>query len=198
MLNEEERVKHFYLTLLAMFGLVSSVEASFPVSCAPELRSVWETIQKLPEARQLIQSVVAEGPLHVEVNRHLTTKFGAFWTGDARAILVNPPRPGNDRGETIGSILFELHNALADRELTRLDEQAESGQISKQRYIEAVERIEYRNSINASRIARTGIVQGLFPATAHLPTYPTFEEHYRVQQEAGHSAWIGRTYDQLR
>lgn len=194
----------YLLLFVFLAALPYSVEveganpSSFTASCAPELRGIWQTIQKLPEARELIQSVLREGPLGIQVNTHLTTKFGAFWTGDARMILVNPPRPGNDRGETIGSILFELHNAIADRELTKLDERAARGQINKQRYIEEVERLEYRNAIKASRIARSGITQGLFPETAHLPVYPTFEEHFRIQREAGHSAWIGRTYDQLQ
>jgi hypothetical protein len=194
-------MRKLYLLLFVLIlplAVHSAGPSSFPVSCAPELRRIWQLVQKLPEAREVIQAVLREGPLTLDVNRSLSTKFGAFWTGDARAILVNPPHPGDDCGETIGSIIFELHNALADRELTQLDQQAAAGQLSKHRYVEAVEHIEYRNAVKASKIARLGITRGLFPETAHLPVYSSFEEHFRIQREAGHSAWIGRTYEQLR
>lgn len=190
------------LILLFVCLSLSCVQLSagpgYGATCAPELRSIWQTLQKLPEARQLIASVLNEGPLNIQLNRHVESKFGAFWAPEYRTILVNPPQDNESYGFTIGSIIFELHNALADKELTRLDQRAAAGKLSKNQYIEAVERVEYRNAHQASKIANSGIVQGLFPATAYLHVYPTFEEHFRVQVEAGHSAWIGRTYDQLR
>lgn len=166
--------------------------------CAEELKGYLESILKLSEGRELIAAVQREGSIRIAVNRiQSTQQFGAFWDMDRRTIFVNRIR-GRTEGELIASILFELHNAAADAELNLLDRKAREGRITRRAYIEAVERVEYRNSHQASQMSVQGIKKGAFPETAYLPVYPSFEAYFRVQQQAGHSAWIGRTYDLLR
>ena len=97
----------------------------------------------------------------------------------------------------MGSILFELHNALADSKITYYYQLAAQGKIKKEAYVSGIEYIEYQNSMKASQLASKGIEMGVFPRSAYLPTYGSFEEYYRFQKKAGHSAWIAYTYDQL-
>lgn len=167
------------------------------IPCSPQLQDSLDTILKLPEVRDLISVIQKEGPFRFAVkNTHLSEKFGAFWDMNNRVICVGIS-PCISKGEIIGSMLFELHNALVNSQLNQLDDLVARRKISKEAYVEAVERLEYKNSLNASSLATKGIRLGIFPESAHLFTYSSFEEHYRIQKMAGHSAWIAKTYDQI-
>jgi len=167
------------------------------VKCAPQLQSCFKTIQKLPEVKRLIEDIQKEGSIGIAINNHpLSQQFGAFWDPDRRMIFVSPSTH-NSEGQTIGSILFELQNAFVSSKINHLDSLASQGKIDKEKYVEAMERLEYHNSKNASKLAEKGIKLGIFPAAARLHTYRDFEEHYRIQKMAGHSAWIAKNYDSL-
>ncbi len=168
-----------------------------PIDCAPQLKNSLTAIQKLPDANKLIAAIQQEGPIRILTNNtQLSQQFGAFWDADNRIIFVNFT-PHASQGEIIGSILFELHNAAINSKLDHLDALASSGKIKKEDYVRAVEYLEYQNSLKASKIAQEGIDLGIFPASAHLPTYSNFEEHFRYQKIGGHSSWIAHTFDQL-
>ena len=166
------------------------------IPCDQELQQSLTQIQKLSSARDLISNVQKEGPIRVLVNRTISGQFGAFWDPDQRIIYVTLSRDRVD-GSIIGSILFELHNASTSAKLDYYDSLARAGKISKERYVESVERLEYQNSLSTAKLAEQGIQLGLFPHGARLPTYANFEEHYRIQKMGGHSAWIANNYDQL-
>lgn len=191
---------NMYKTISCFFFLVSfglSHLFAEPISCSPQLRNCLNQIEKIPEARQLIEKIQQDGPFCIKVTDHnLGQQFGAFWDIDNREINVNVEGHRTE-GEMIGSILFEMQNALASKKLDDLDRQAMKGQINRDKYVESVEYIEYVNSKNAARIANTGIQMGVLPRTSMLNTYPNFEEHFKWQKYGGHSAWIARTYDQL-
>jgi len=194
--------------LLIIFCFISIYQSStvysatiskkdYLVKCSPQLQKNIEAIQQIPEARELIATIQKEGPISIKVNEDPQLKqFGAFWDAGRRIIHINK-FPGRSEGEIIGAILFELHNALMNSKLNHLDYLASSGKIDRANYVESVERVEYQNSKNASALAEKGILLGVLPKNAKLPTYSTFEEHFRIQQTAGHSGWIARTYDQL-
>lgn len=168
------------------------------VHCEPELKHYWHTLLQVPEVKHLAEKVKSEGSLSIRANRHtLAQQFGAFWDLDKRIICVDVSA-SRSAGDIISSILFELHNAAATARLDRLDDLAREGQLDKENYVRAVEHVEYQNSLSASRIAAEGIRQGLFPASAHLPTYRNFDEHYHYQKIGGHSAWIARNYDNIQ
>lgn len=188
----------FILSITVAFAATANQQSSLlNISCSPQLQDSLQTILQLPEARDLISTVQKEGPIRFAVNNtSLSEKFGAFWDMDNRVICV-AISPETTQGDTIGSIIFELHNALVHSKLNALDELATHRQISKDKYVESVERLEYENSLKASSLVQKGIRLGLFPKDAHLYTYSSFEEHYRMQRMAGHSSWIGNTYDQL-
>ncbi|MBS4168347.1 hypothetical protein [Parachlamydia sp. AcF125] len=166
------------------------------IDCAPQLQSVLITIRQLPEACELINTVLKDGPIKISVNQSLSADFGAFWGLDDRTIFVNGVNQ-KDFGETIGSVIFELYNAVATRELKRLDALAAAGKIDKFSYVRAVEYVEYCNSLKASEIVSKGIKQGIYPIEAHLPIYPSFEEHFYIQKKYGHSAWIAKNFDEI-
>lgn len=186
------------ISLFLCLVTLNTVElCAVSVSCSPQLRSCLNKIEQIPEARQLIEKIQQDGPFCIKVSEHsLGQQFGAFWDIDNRAINVNVAGHRTE-GEMIGSILFELQNALMSRKLDDLDRQAMMGQVNRDKYVESVEYIEYVNSKNAARIADTGIQMGVLPRSAMLNTYPSFEEHFKWQKYGGHSAWIAGTYDQL-
>ncbi len=170
---------------------------SVSINCSPQLRDILETIQQLPEAKKLIDTIQKEGAISIKVNTSQTLReFGAFWDPDRRIIFVNYS-PNDSRGALIGSILFELHNALVNSKINYFDELAAKGQIKKEDYVQAIEHLEYQNSLNASKIAEKGIKLGILPASARLPTYRNFEEHYLYQKIGGHSAWIASNYNRI-
>lgn len=172
-------------------------KAPLYVKCAPQLQDSFNTMLKLSEIRDLISTIQKEGNIQITVrNTELSEQFGAFWDMDNRIICI-AMSPNASKGRIIGSILFELHNALANKQLNELDELAAQKKISKDAYVEGVERIEYHNSLKAAVITTKGVELGLFPHDAQLHTYSSFEEHYRIQQWAGHSAWIGKTYEDI-
>lgn len=168
-----------------------------PIECAPELKQCLKKIQMLPEARVLISAIQKEGPIHITINKsHQFRQFAAYWDPNQRIITVNTGvnRP---EGALIGSILFELHNASITSKFDYYNDLAYKGKIDREGYTEAVERLEYQNSRNTSKMAEKGIKLGIFPTSAKLPVYPNFEEHYHFQKVGGHSAWIANNFDQI-
>lgn len=168
------------------------------VQCTPQLRKYMDKIEQLPEAKELLNRIQKEGKIFVKFDSgdYLSQRFGAFWDPDSRTIFVAYSNPVS-AGDVIGSIIFELHNALMNSHLERLHSLAVMRKINKENYVRGIEKIEYENSLKAATLAEKGIKEGLFPANARLPTYKNFEEHYRMQKIGGHSAWIASIYDNL-
>ncbi len=167
------------------------------INCDPQLQPTVIKILKIAEARDLIAKIQQEGPFQIVVNNHvLSRQFGAYWDMEKRTVCINLPFHETE-GRVIGFILFELHNAVVTSQLDALDDRVSNGKISKEDYVEAVEFIEFQNSQKTAQLAQKGIDLGFFPKDARLPTYNTFEEHFRIQKIGGHSAWIERTYNEL-
>lgn len=183
-----------------LFCLIAFFDVSLATSsivCSPKLQSCLTAIEMLPEAKKLLDSIQQEGPIRITTsNSSLAKQFGAFWDPDDRVICVNLAFHSSE-GKLIGSILFELHNASINSKLEHLDFLAYKKKINRDHYVESVERLEYQNSKNAAALAEKGVQLGIFPSSARLPTYRNFEEHFRMQQEGGHSSQIAHNYDQL-
>jgi hypothetical protein len=196
-----KKLNFVFFVVISLFSQMIFAEAgsrsapSSSVVCSPILKRYVNTILKVPEARALIERVQREGAISIAVhNDSLSRKFGAFWDGEDRVIAINMDAHDTE-GEIIGSIIFELHNAAAEVQLNHIDELASQGRIDRNRYTESVERIEYENSWKAARVAERGIAMGVFPQSARLRTFNSFEEYYRLQKIGGHSACISRNYD---
>ena len=168
------------------------------VACDQRLQNCLSKVLKLSSARELIAEIQQQGPIQIRVVRHpLSQQFGAYWDREGRVIGIQLSSQKLDEGKVIGSIIFELQNALANRDFDRLDALASSGRLGKEKYVEAMEHLEYQNSKKASALVQEGISQGLFPATAYLPTYSCFEEHFYYQKISGHSNAFRQAYDAL-
>ncbi len=189
-------------TLFILFCMLTFLQASeaqsAEVPCDPRLKKYLDKVLQLPQSRELIAQIQQQGPIRIEVVDHaLSQQFGAFWDRQNRAIGIQLSSQISE-GDIIGSIVFELHNALSNSKVDHLDFLANSGQISREKYVESMEYLEYQNSKKASALAQEGIEMGLFPANARLPTYSCFEEHFYYQKMSGHSAWFEQAYDQGR
>jgi hypothetical protein len=167
------------------------------IPCSPALQPYLAKLLQVEEVRTLIGEIQKEGPIQlIANNQRLSQQFGAYWDLDKRAICVNLSSHYSE-GQVIGSILFELHNAIANSKLEYYDAQVVAGKLDRAKYVEAIEYLEYENSLKAAALAKRGIALGLFPADSALPTYRNFEEHFKYQKIGGHSAFIAQNYDRL-
>ncbi len=92
-----------------------------------------------------------------------------------------------------------MHNALSNREFQKLDELASNRQIDRGSYVRKMEYLEFKNIlIKPQRWRKRVLSKAFFLEMPRLYTYPTFEEHFRMQQIGGHSDWIAKNYDQAR
>lgn len=165
------------------------------IQCSPQLQHCLNKILKIPGAKALIESIQNEGSIQIIGNStELSRKFGAFWDPDQRVIHIDISS-NRSEGTIMGSIIFELHNASVNSKINRINQLAFQKQINKEDYVREMEYLEYVNSINASRIVNEGIKMGILPSDSYLPTYPTFKQHYQIQQMSGHSACFAHNYD---
>lgn len=162
----------------------------------PFLYQAVQSIYKVPEARTLAYSLEFDGPITVRMGDFGRATSDAMWRSAERCILLNNAKRWTE-GRKIASILFEMHNASINRELCYIDSLARSGNLSKEEYILTVERVEYNNVIKTRALIDKGISMGVFPKDAYFPVLKNFEDHLKLQQEAGHSAFIARNYERI-
>lgn len=177
------------MKLILIFLTIFTFFSSNKISCDPELNETLETIQKLEGAQELIDKVLQDGP--VEMKQTENFPFKAYWDSTTRTIGVK------QAANPYFSILFELHNAAAQKEFEAYDSLAAQRKISRADYVEAVEWIEYQNTFKTAALVEAGIRQGLFPPNSQTYYSSTFEEHLSDQRATGHSAWIAGIYDDL-
>lgn len=189
------KIKQLVITALLLLFISPNLYSI--TATHPRAKEILTKIQKLPEVARLIQEVEKEGPVHVEVMDITSSNFEAFWDSAHRIVRINE-RHNQIEGVFICSLIFELHNASTDRRFKQLYHMAKQGQISKDSYVENVERMEHQNAINASTILEKGIRLGLFDKDARWFILRDFKDHFRVQKMHGHSAWIAKNYERLR
>lgn len=180
--------------LLSLFFLGSSLFA-YP-RCVPELTQTLQAVYQLPEGKSLIHRVEAEGNFTIEAEKTGAFSSNAAWFPDERVISINLSKK-RTKGSLICSLIFELHNAINQKQFNYFDRLAMQQQISKNKYIEAIERLEYVSAKNMVRMIQQGVEAKLFPSDTYWPIAPNFEEHFKVQIQAGHSRAIGSMYDSL-
>jgi hypothetical protein len=177
--------------------LIGSSLFAYPQHSA-DLAGPIKLLYQLEETKQLLDRVEACGMITIK-SAHLGSNFSnAAWFPDERTICVNFSNKRSP-GSVMRSLVFELHNALNQNYFDHLDQLAMQGRISKEKYIESVEQMEYTHAQKSRDILEKGVKKGLFPYDApDRYVAPSFAEHYRVQREAGHSKLIGNLYDSLR
>ena len=180
--------------LLCLFCLCGTLFAypSYPPQLTVPMRALYQN----KESQQLLSQAESEGPLTIKMASLGAQASNAVWLPDERTICLNVSKK-RSLGSLICSMIFELHNATTTKQFNHTDQLAASGRLSKQKYIETIERIEYANALKTSQMLERGVRKGVFPADARYPIAPTFEEHYAIQIQYGHSQFIGRMYENL-
>lgn len=195
-------------TLLAFCMLLVSISKSYGVDSfpanyekaityySPDVEVAVKAIKKLPEAHAILEKIQKDGPINIYFKPLPSVDFGAMWDADARSITVNSKSP-RQLGNIICSILFEMHNAVSNSQFIKLTEMAAKGEITKDQYVEYVERMEHTNCLDTVSLLEKGIKAGIFPEDSRWNIYTNFEDHYKVQQLTEHSVWLGKNYDRL-
>jgi len=183
----------FLCLLLFSFSLFTGNKG---LDCAPELQTTLAIVKQIPGADAVLANVLKEGHINIRVNDYLPSRFEGYWNPDNRTVYVTK-LDGTSKEVLIVTLLFELHNALRNNDLSKLDHLAQTGQISRKRYIEAVERIEYQNACATSALLEKGIEKKIISKRCHWPLSSSFKAHFAYQKTCGHSVWIGEMYDDL-
>lgn len=167
------------------------------IQCSSEYEDILKTLQKHPRVNQLIEKVLQDGPLSISTNKYFSNNFEGYWSLEDRTVYLTKVK-NTAKNELLITLLFELHNASRSADFQKLDALASEGQISRKKYIEAVEYIEYENALATSFILKEGVSMGLFPSQCRWDLPKTFQSHLSTQKELGHCEWIGEIYDYLR
>lgn len=163
---------------------------------SPKAKEAFQSLQKLPDYHRLVQEVEREGAIQIEMVSLRDESFDAFWDSTDRVIRINTLKNENIN-VLICSILFELHNAKSDRRFMHFYNMAIRGEISKEEYVENVERMEHANALNCSLLLEKGISLGIFSSEVRWPIYRNFDDYYKVQQIHEHSHWLAKSYDEM-
>lgn len=192
-------MKHFFKTtrsiLVGLLLLTFHVEAGLK-NYPKELSATIQKLERLPEARALIDEVQEKGPITIVYLDMPGQSLEGFWDATGRKIEVNRSAQQSE-GRLISTILFELHNAQTSQRLIQITNMAKHNQISKEEFVSSVEKMEHRNALSTSHLLEKGISMGIFPKDASWPIYHQFEDHYKLQQVMSHSKWLADHYDRV-
>jgi len=184
-----------FLTVIGTMIASGFCEAN-QVTCSRDMRAAYETLIQLPEARQVVQNALKRGPIRVVSSYRDSDGFEGMWDAGSREIVVSP-YANRTRGQKINTMMMEFHNAQTDERLGELFRGAHEGRLSKEYYVEQVERVEHQNALNSARLLAKGIQKGIYPHDAAWSVMEDFEDHYKIQQIMNHSLWIANNYDYI-
>lgn len=180
---------------LAIIFLLGSPLFAYPLS-SPELNEAMQSIYCLKESHELIAQIEREGAISIMWTRKELANTNAAWVPDLRTIYINGVQK-RTKGSIIRSILFELHNALSDRDFSYYDTLAEQRKISMNDYVEAIERIEHRNAMKTIALLEKGIQKTIFPNDARWYIPSDFSRYFAIQIESGHATAIAQVYNSV-
>lgn len=181
--------------ILLLLCFLPSLIFAYP-SHPKELSSPLAHLYRYEKSKAILERAESQGPITLKIIPFGNSSSGALWSPEDRTICLNSSRK-IEPGVAIRSILFELHNSLSSYEFDAYDKMAREGSISRGKYIEAIEYIEYRNVLSTVEILEAGIKEGFFPSTSRWMVAPSFREHLAMQKQTGHSAHIGTIFDYL-
>lgn len=165
-------------------------------SHSPELSDPMHRICHYKESRDLLTQVESEGEITIKTAKLGRNASYAMWMPGERVIYLNTSIQRTE-GSLIRSIVFELHNALTNKEFYHYDQLVYQGKISREKYIEAIEKIEYDNARKTVALLQKGVRNGAFPVETYWNLPSTFAEHLHIQHQTGHATAIGYVYDSL-
>ena len=185
-----------FLFVFICFGSFLSAASDAFRSYPREVAPLLERIEKLPEVRSLLSRIAKEGPIAVRwTEPH--AGFSACWNSSDRIIFLNAAKR-NTLGSLITSLVFELHNAEADRKFNALYDAALYGRMDEKSFVREMEYVEWLNCNKSDRILFKGIEEGYFPRDTRTYGWPHFDSYFAAQQRSGHSASYVRAYRNMR
>jgi len=187
----------FKISFILLFIIISFkiFTAEHALRCDKALSPILAKIETLPEGKELVSGILEQGPLKIRVSR-FSTQFEGSWTAYDRVIHVTK-RSNMPESSLITTLLFELQNAYRTADLESIYRMATSRQLSKKEFIRKVEYFEYENALATSKLLKLGIAAGIFPRSSYWYISGDFEKHFAAQKRGGHSAAIGKIYNQI-
>lgn len=186
-------MKKLLLLLTILFINANIFGFSYP----SQLEKPIQTLLAFPKAKETIQLVEKQGgKIKVRLKPFSFSTHSALWYPGKRTIILNPKKDRSD-AEVIRLVLFELHNAKNQYKFDNVAMLAKKRQLNRNGYIRAVEYIEYQNVMETRALLNEGINKGYYPKSAAWHVLPDFESHFALQKQVGHSAFIGKMYDNL-
>ena len=187
-----------FIILIAVFSIILTPELSeaYQVTCSRDMKESYQRLIQLPEARQIVSNALKRGPIHVESSDDRTDGFEGMWDAGRRAVVISG-KANQTTGQKINTMMMEFHNAQSDQQLCQLFKGAQKGRLTKEYYVEQVERVEHQNAVSSARLLAKGIHDSVYPSDAAWDVIEDFDDHYKVQQILEHSLWIARNFDQL-
>lgn len=94
---------------------------------------------------------------------------------------------------------FERLNIRSAPRIKELVDLALNQNITKEDFVEAIERLEFDNAYQSEKMLVKAFEQGAFPPDERRTSmvFADFETHYKYQQLMGHSEVIGNSYDTI-
>jgi hypothetical protein len=188
--------KSLFFTSLILSLSFTQIFAAFVYTPDP-LKKAVKSIESFDEGKAFLSLCQSKGTINLKWQPLGSDKSTACWIGHKREIILNSSREFNE-GKKISSILFELNNSLTHEEFIKLNKLAFEGKISKKDFVEKVERIEYQNVFKTRKLLEKGVNLGIFPENCLLPIAPSFEEHFELQIQSGHSDAIAKQFDEIK
>ncbi len=192
-MNKTKTIPLFILYFVFTFGLAEAITL---ISPTPKTIEALNLLKKLPGFNELLRDVESEGAVKLEMVCLQEESFDAFWDSSQRKIRINTLK-NEDFNVLVCSILFELHNAKSDKQFKSFYTKARTAQMSKEAYVENVERMEHNNALNCSLLLEKGIDLGLLSEKAAWPILRDFDDHYKLQQIKEHSNWLATSYENM-
>jgi hypothetical protein len=193
----------FFLAISAFFGNLSLL---YPISetttsptfatVPPPLQNAANILLACPQARNLLSEIQKEGPINLAFLPMGSNASNAMWKPDTRQIVINSSKK-REIYDLIRSILFEMHNASSKNQFYEINKNAKKGFLSKKAYIRTIEYIEHQNALKTKNMIEWGIKNHYFPKKTRWSVCADFEEHYKLQQQSGHSSFIASVYDYI-
>lgn len=184
------------LRIIFFVILFHAIGFSSQYHCDPKLKPILEKVQALPEANEVIDQVLSQGPFSIEINKQHPDYFEGYWDSYQRTIYLTKSKKVSECS-LITTLLMELQNALRNDDIKQMHRLAQRRAIDKSQFIEQFEYIEYENACAANELLNAGVEKGIFPSGCSWNIADNFSDHFAVQREMGHSDWIGQIYDDL-
>lgn len=118
----------------------------------PKLRPYVYNVIDTEPARELLNKVLADGPINILLGDDSDAPAGGKWIADGREITINKSEHPDRK---LGHLLFEMANALQAKEQLQLQQDSSEGKVSREDYVKRWEEIEYNTAkIFSSTIQR--------------------------------------------